>query len=95
MKPQKGIAAEPESRILNVIESWASRHPDPDKPAINLATERYTPRQIMSEVRAKSTAGRFILKVLEHRAKNHSPDDLLKALDSGSAVLSRGANGPK
>jgi hypothetical protein len=63
--PQSGKFAMPGEpsvhlRIASALDDWASRHPNPDAPAVSLGgLGDYSPRELAHAVSEKSEAGQF------------------------------------
>lgn len=52
-------------QTVDSIRKWVESHPAPDEVALELNTgEKYTPRQILQEVKDNTECGKWLLRVI-------------------------------
>lgn len=57
--------------VVNALQTWVERHPNPDVPALSIATSgQFTPRQLLQEVRERSDTGLFLEEMIETAVAN-------------------------
>lgn len=52
--------------VVQALEKWVERHPNPDVPAMSIATSgQFTPRQLLHEIRDRSDTGLLLEEMIE------------------------------
>jgi hypothetical protein len=68
--------------VVNALQTWVERHPNPDVPALSIAAAgQFTPRQLLQEVLERSETGLFLEEMIETAAGN-GPAKLEEILSS-------------
>ena len=75
-----------QSKILEAVEKWAHRHPNPDLPIVVRNLGRYSPRQIVDEMQRMTPDGELLFTVLRHSAKRLSLENVLHAFEDTRSV---------
>jgi hypothetical protein len=70
------------AEILKSLTFWAAHHPRPDEPTVFAGAKRFSPRQIVHEIRDRTDSGKLFLRVVEHSAESRSIDEVLKSFDT-------------
>ncbi len=77
----KEVLMSRDEQILEALSRWAAKHPRPDEPTIVTGSERFSPRQLVSEVRDRTRAGKLMLRVVEHSAEQKGLEEVIAAFD--------------
>jgi hypothetical protein len=71
--------------ITQAMRRWAEGHTSPNEPMLFLAGESYSPKQLASEVEARTPIGLLQLRVFDFAIKSEVEDvkSILKGLGAG------------
>jgi hypothetical protein len=80
------IPSEMENTLIQAIEQWVANHPEKQKPVLRLLAHHttFSPADIITEIKARSEAGKELLELFEFAANKHSVDEVIRSLQSES-----------
>jgi len=68
-----------EQDLETALTIWLNNHPEPDKTFITAGVHgKFSPRQLVDEITRETEAGKFFIKVIEHSAKKHGLNEIIK-----------------
>lgn len=69
--------------LIRAVERWANHHPQKNKPMLRIVGKkhRYSPMEIVAEIRANSPTGKLLVRVLANIAQKRSPAEIVKRFD--------------
>jgi hypothetical protein len=76
--------------IVRALQKWVERHPNPDVPAMSIATSgQFTPRQLLQAVCDRSETGVFVEEMIEAAvaANEVELDDILNRFEESASVV--------
>lgn len=73
------------NEITQAMRGWAQGHPSPNEPMLFLAGESYSPKQLASEVAARTPVGLLQLQVFDLAIKSEVENvkSILEGLEAG------------
>jgi hypothetical protein len=77
------VDAKSRKKILEAVQTWARRHPEKDKPVLQILAMglQYTPAEFAAALVKQDHVGRFIWAMLENASAEHSADFIAKSFD--------------
>ncbi len=70
------------SRLIDAVEVWAKSHPTRNAQVLSIGNgDRYSPVQIVAELKKGTAAGRLMLRILEHAADKHQVEDVIRMFE--------------